>query len=69
MYGILSTARIMIFSEFFTDLAAGWFGALFIFPSSWLSQPPDKAIQTLFFNCVLGILALEIAVFLKKKTL
>lgn len=56
-----------IISELFIDLAAGWFGAVFIVPNFSEKRGLEKII-VLTLNIILGIVCLEFA-FLARKLL
>lgn len=56
----LTPAKLRVLSGFFTDLAAGWFGAMIIVPNfSGLNTPNDYAL--LMFDVLFGIVSLMVA--------
>lgn len=55
-------------SELFIDLAAGWLGAIIIFPGLFHAEKSFEYILSLTINFSLSILSLVIGIFLRKKS-
>ena len=55
----MSTSSV-VFSDLFVNMAAGWFGAAFIFPMT--SKSLRLNLRLLFYNIACGILCLIIAI-------
>ena len=55
-----NAAKLRVLSGFFTNLAAGWFGAVIIFPN--FEQPPTpNSLTLLTFDLLFGIPCLLVA--------
>lgn len=64
----IEKASIRAFSGLSINLSAGWFGATLIIPA--IQTPGQQQdVLALFFNIVLGILALLITIYLERKYL
>ena len=62
----LTAKRIEVFSELFTNLAAGFFGSLVIFPGIFGIKNISDLLPLLIINLPSGILALLVALRLKE---
>jgi len=62
----LTKAKREILSDFFTNIAAGFIGSVFIFPGIFGIQSIADVIALLFINIPSGILALVIAFYIKE---
>ena len=64
---IFSKAKLRVLSGLFTNLAAGWVGAVFIFPNfSDLSSLVNKLVLT--YNALAAIVSILIAFWLEERS-
>ncbi len=68
MYNLFTIDRLEILSELFTDMAAGWFGTILIYPGIWINRPFTENILVLLLNFLCGIFSLVIAFRLRKES-
>ena len=64
---MLSKSRLGIIAELFTNLSAGWFGAIVIFPNLFNYRNNIELILSLTLNFSLGILSLLLAFYFKER--
>ncbi|KKS73528.1 hypothetical protein A2781_00475 [Candidatus Gottesmanbacteria bacterium RIFCSPHIGHO2_01_FULL_42_27] len=60
-------SRLEIFADLFTNLAAGWFGAIVIFPNLFHFNNISELVLSLTLNFSLGLLSLLLAFYFKDK--
>lgn len=64
---MLSKSRLEILSDLFTNLSAGWFGTIVIFPNLFHFSNVVELILSLTLNFSLGILSLLLAFYFKER--
>ena len=67
MYPQLPHEALEILADFLTNMAAGWFATVLIFPGIWNQFELSQVLFQLFFNLLSGIMALVIAIWLKRE--
>lgn len=63
----ITTNQIEVISDLFTNLSAGFFGSLFLFPGVLRFQTMADFYSLLLFNLPLAIFSLIVAIELKKQ--
>jgi len=63
---VISNKKITVLSELFTNLSAGWFGAIIIFPGIFIVRDVNDVLLKLFINGFFGIISLLVAFKLKQ---
>ena len=63
-----SPEQLEVLSDLFTNLSAGWFGTILIFPGIFRSDDPITMLRILLVNIAFGILSLQIAFRLKEQS-
>ena len=61
-----SKSRLGILSDLFTNLAAGWFGSIIVFPNLFQFSGLFELLLSLTLNFLLGILSLVISIYFKE---
>lgn len=62
----LSPQKIEIISDLFTNLAAGWYGSIIIFPGIFQIKTLSEILNLLFISITFGTLSLCIAFYFKE---
>ena len=68
MHRLFTVYRLEVLSELFTNLAAGWFGTIFIYPGVIGDKPVSEVLALLTVNIVSGTLSLILAFRLKEES-
>jgi len=63
-----SQKQFDVLGDLFTNLSAGWFGSILIFPGIYRSDDPATLLRILLINVAFGILSLQIAFRLKEQS-
>lgn len=68
MNRLFTSNRLAVLSELFTNLAAGWYGTIFIYPGFVGSKHFSEVLPLLTVNIVSGTLSLLLAFRLKEES-